>query len=185
MPIVENRTPSHQNSNAFHAYIAISHLSIQSSNVYDMAYYTYIVERYSCFFSFNARILFNRASKISLPFEDCKSLLSPVVHQSLYQSLQNCSFHNKRKVALSLQNAKWLTTLMLYSESINQLLCWCWSVTCADPISPRRLANEVALSWSSLLSPLSSPWSWSSWSRSWSSALMLIQSFSDYQNSTV
>ena len=50
MPIVENRTPSHQNSNAFHAYIAISHQSIRSTNVYDMAYYTYIVESYSCFF---------------------------------------------------------------------------------------------------------------------------------------
>ena len=85
--------------------------------------------------------------------------------------------------AFKMQNWLLLCLTKLYRESINQLLCWCWSVTCADPISPRRLANEVALSWSSLLSPLSSPWS--SWSRSWSSALMLIQSFSDYQNSTV
>ena len=32
------------------------------------------------------------------------------------------------------------------NSEINQLLRWCWLVTCADPIPPKRLANEVTLS---------------------------------------
>ena len=34
MPIVENRTPSHQNSNAFHAYIAISQFGLPKSTTW-------------------------------------------------------------------------------------------------------------------------------------------------------
>ena len=164
MPIVENRTPSHQNSNAFHAYIAFSQFGLPKSITWPIIL---IVLKGTAVFHLMQRFCSTGPLKFHFPLKIAEACFLQLCINHYIKACKIVPFIkiDKWPKAFKMQNDWLLLCLTQLFSEINKLLCWCWSVTCADPISPRRLANEVALSWSSSLSPLSSPWS---------SALMLI-----------